>query len=367
MNTNFTIATNFDNDLLGYIANLGIAEIYGGLTTKVIGTSRPNACLPYVNYESAESHIRLAKKYNLSFNLLLNSACWGNIEFTPKGQNAIREIIDFACQVGVEKITTANPVICKWIKMQYPNFIIKISVHAEADSVSRIEWWLKNGADIITLPTRCNRNFRFLKQIVSIFSDHIEILVNNLCLPNCPLDRYHGQIVAHDHLVNMRFADICLVQCNLYKFKYPHLFFSGPWIRSEDIKIYEQLGFRYFKLADRCKATSWLMRVAKAYSTRQSPEDIMSILNHPAPYGEEERIKEVTGWKMPEIRIINELLNGFLEPFVEEICFGDCSSEGCSHCKEYADKALLYDHEEIKKAIQILEGIYLDFIASYQS
>ena len=61
MNTNFTIATNFDDDLLGYIANLGITEIYGGLTTKVIGTSRPNACLPYVNYESAESHIRLTK------------------------------------------------------------------------------------------------------------------------------------------------------------------------------------------------------------------------------------------------------------------------------------------------------------------
>lgn len=364
MKSIFSIATNFDDALLGYIANLGISEIYGGLTNKVVGTGRPNASLPYTNFENAESHIKIAKENNLTFNLLLNSACWGNIEFTSEGRRRIKEIIDFACQVGVEKITTANPVICKWIKAHSSNIKIKISVHAEADSISRIDWWLKNGADIITLPTRCNRNFRFLKQIASVFPEHIEILLNNLCLPSCPLDRYHGQTVAHDYSVSMWFPDICLVQCSLYKLKYPHLFLSSPWIRPEDIEFYEQLGFRHFKLADRCKSTSWLKRVAKAYSTKQSPENLLSILNLPVPCGEEERVDEVAGWKMPAVKIDNNLLNGFLTPFIDEICFGDCLYEGCSHCKEYADRALLYDYEEFKKAIQTLEKVYSDFIES---
>jgi len=65
---------------------------------------------------------------------------------------------------------------------------------------------------------------------------------------------------------------------------------------------------------------------------------------------------------MPTIKIANNLLNGFLKPFIDEICFGDCLYEGCSHCKYYADRALIYDKAEFEKAIQTLEKMYSDFL-----
>lgn len=354
----FSIATNFDNSLLPQLADLEVSEIYGSITNSPGGTGRPQIALPNVTWEGMAEHIKLASKNGITFTLLMNSACFGNIEFTCEGQQNIVRIITLAKQVGIETITISNPLILRLIKKHAPNISVKVSVHAEADSISRIAWWFNNGVDFVTLPTRCNRNFRFLKKLRPNFVHRIEILLNNLCLPHCALDRYHGQIISHDHLTPISLPDPCLIICNLYRLQHLHTFLSSAWIRPEDLWIYENLGFRRFKLTDRCKSTNWLLRVARAYTKRKSPDNLMSILNFPQPLGESERITKVKGWKMPSVKLCSKKLENFILPFLNEICDGDCPYDnGCSHCNSYVNKALVYEDKQIFDAIQKLKSL----------
>jgi len=356
--TDFSIATNFDDELLPRLAEYGVTEIYGSVTGTPGGTGRPESALPDVRFDRAAAHIDRAHSHGLRFVLLLNAACTGNIEFLQSEKRAIRSVIDFAKQVGVEAITVANPLFLEAVRQDAPGVQCKISVHAEADTISRIRWWLERGADIVTLPSRRNRDFAFLRRIGSIFGSSVELLANNLCLAHCPLDRYHGQIVAHASISGFGACDICLVWCNLEKLRRPYAFLSSPWIRPEDVSVYENIGFRRFKLTDRCKTTVWVSEVARAYSSRRSPDNLMSILNAPHPEGEDDRVnKSAAAWCMPRVSIRTEALGGFLEPFLTNQCDGDCQPDRCTHCKDYADAALDFDRTEVEEANQHLKRL----------
>lgn len=353
---NYSIATNFDDKLIPKISQLGMGEVYGSIDATPTGTGRPTVALPNIDFDKAINHISLTHHHGLNFTLLLNAGCTGNIEFTDFGRKQLREYVQFAIENDVDSITISNPLIFLAIKKSELAIKIKVSVNAQADSLSQITWWMENGADVVTIPARRNRDFKYLKTIAKFGGNRFELLLNNVCLPFCPLDRYHSQQVAHDQSIPVGVPDPCLLLCNLEKLRRPYQWLSSPWIRPEDVKVYEKLGFCNFKLTDRCKSTNWLIQVAKSYSDGKSPKNLLSILNSPSPFGESKRIREVDGVEMPTINIDSKKLDNFLNYFREEQCNGDCPAGGCEYCKKFSRETLKLNQEQRQKMIFHLEN-----------
>lgn len=351
----YSLATNFDNSLVPALAELGVTEVYGSIEITPTGTGRPNDVLPVVNIDHAISHINHIHQHGIKFTLLLNPGCTGNIEFSNTGRKQIEKYFQFAVDNNVDSITMSNPLIFLALKHAGISIRTKISVHAQADSIAQITWWLESGADVVTIPARRNRDFQYLKSIVKFGKSRFELLLNNACLPFCPLDRYHSQIIAHDLQISVGNTDPCLLFCNLKKLKNPYLWLSSPWIRPEDVEVYESIGFVNFKLTDRCKSSNWLKQVAEAYTKRKAPNNLLSILNSPPPYGETDRLHGGGGLHMPEISINSEKLNNFLLYFLDGNCSGDCPENGCNYCKTWCNRVISVKEEENKLTIQKIE------------
>lgn len=373
-----SIATNWDDILIRKLKGLPISDFYGSLPRTPIGSGRPSFILPERTIQKAEKHIQLVRSMGFGFTYLLNSACTANIEYTVKGRRAIKDHLKWAIEAGANKVTVASPFLIEWIHKNFPELCIKVSVIATADSISKIEWFIRLGAEIVSISPDCNRNFRFLTKVGSLWPGKIELLANNLCLQNCPFARYHYLMVGHasqtDDTSSMQsIIDYCLVRCTLEKIANPEQILKGPFIRPEDLKYYIRLGLNKFKLTDRCKNTSWILRAANAYSNESYSGNLIDILNNPQPAIEKEAVRCLDIMEMPQISdyreyynleksepipifIDNNKLNGYLKPFLTGHCEEDQCAR-CNHCMEFTGKTVFIDAEMKRVAISYLSKV----------
>jgi len=337
----YSIATNFDDNLLPEYAELGMTEVYGAIgDLGGIGQGRPLPALRPAAADTMLRHISFARKLGLGFTLVLNPGCTGNREFSSDGLDRLRTLVDRAATAGATSVTVSNPVLAQIVREAFPEVRLKVSVLAQVDSLAGIEWWLHEGADVVVLAPRMNRDFAFLRRTPRSQVGHIELLANNLCLPHCPLDVYHSQVMAHGDVVPEGFQDPCLTVCNERLHANPHLTIASPWIRPEDVHVYEDVGIHRFKLTDRCKTSDWLLRVARSYASRRSPADLATILNAPeSPTWGDDVMTPGGG----HYHIRYDVLDGLIDHFVEGRCDGDCTTAGCEHCRGIARRAVTGD------------------------
>ena len=245
-----SVATNFEPELVDGLAGYPVHELFGKLPADALGGGRASYMLSPLSKQALAAHVRDAHRHAIRFNYLLNAACLDNREWTRKGQRDIRRLLDWLAEIEVDAVTVSLPYLLDLIKRAYPQFRVTVSVFAGVDHVQKAKMWEELGADCITL----------------------ESLVNTNCLQSCPFSQAHMVALAHasqaGHGSHGLLLDYCFLQCSRMKLGEPVNYIRSDWIRPEDLRHYEALGYDRFKLAERGAPTDAGWRSGRCGSIR---------------------------------------------------------------------------------------------------
>lgn len=366
-----TVATNWDNALLDNFNEINkeydncIYEIYGSLRSSVVGNARAQSTLPNVSVEEAKKHIDLAHKYNLKFNYTFNAGCTNGLEFYKPVHDKILEYLDSVVALGIDSIVVAIPFYLELIKQRYPDIGVKVSLNAHVDSLQKLKVWNDLGADNIVVCESLNRDFEMLEKFRENSRAELELITSNVCLFSCAYQYYHNGLVAHmsqeDNPLKGLYVEYPVLHCMLSKFSEPKMLIRSRWIRPEDMKEYEKIGYNVFKIGARQSSTEWNTRAARAYASQDYDGNLLLILQGLEPIADIDS-KKVDGVKEENwqtfkqgiesfkdcasiLQVDNKKLDGFLEHYKNNPCRYNCDGKTCHYCKKMADRAVTVNDE----------------------
>ncbi|MDR2778572.1 MAG: U32 family peptidase [Rickettsiales bacterium] len=378
-----SLATNFDDDLITQISGYPVYEIYGKLKTDIFGGGRPSNTLDDLSRAKLESHVRLARRNNIKFNYLLNSACFNNREMDKKWQDEAISFLNYLRDIGVNALTVSNQLLLKLVKKYFDCFSVRISIFSCVSDYARARQWEEMGADFICADIySLNRNFKEIEKIVkNLKTAKLELLANVSCLKACPYAMSHANSIAHasnSYEPNEKSVDYCILHCQRDELLNPIEYIRSCWIRPEDIKCYERIGVEHFKLTERGIPTRELVKRVKAYSEGHYDGNLIDLvlghgfedplddnsaqisyrtnseLNSVSDIADE--IFKIRGMgrarKVPShIYIDNKKLDGFIDYFIEGKCSGLCDK--CTYCKNYYEKSVVLNEEVRSKLLAL--------------
>ena len=372
----FSLAANYDPELVPSLAAYPVDEVYGKLPTDGVSGGRPHYLATPLSEADLRDYIHLLDRHGIAFNYLLNGACFGNHEWTRRWQKRVMALLDKVSEWGVRRVTVSTPFLLELVKRRYPQFKVRVGIYAQVDTPRRARFWEELGADAIVLESfSINRNFRRLAAIRQAVRCDLELIANHVCLMNCPMQTYHQNGFAHaSDDTGTLFIDYCLLRCSRMRLIDPSQFIKSAWIRPEDIGVYEAMGYTTFKLLERGIPSAELLRRVKAYSERRFDGNLAELL---LSYGFKESPRKGSFWslrhfwKPPQVnplrlKPLTELarLQGWLSPmatspirvdtrqipkaFLDGFRDRDCSSmdcKACGYCEQIAVKAVSISSE----------------------
>src|SRR5450759_4014754 len=214
--TRFSLAANYDPDLVSQLAGYPVDEVYGKFPTDGVSGGRPSYLATPLSETDLRNYIRLLERHGISFNYLLNGACFGNREWTSHWQKKATDLLTKLGNIGVRRVTVSTPFLLELVKRRFPAFKVRIGIYAQVDTPRRARFWEELGADAIVLASlSINRNFRRLAAIRQAVRCDLELIANHVCLMNCPMQTYHQNGFAHaSDDTSTLFIDYCFLRCS---------------------------------------------------------------------------------------------------------------------------------------------------------
>ncbi|MEI8095083.1 MAG: hypothetical protein WCG80_12795 [Spirochaetales bacterium] len=389
-----TVPANYDSSILPSLKGYGAVELYGKLPFDITGGGRPSAMSTALSKKGLARYITDVHATGLEFNYLMNAACFGNEEWTPRFHRELDKLLGWCADQKVETLTIAAPYLVQVVKKRFPQFKIKVGIYAQVDTVSRAKYWEDLGADTINLESfSINRDFDKLRKIRAAVKADLVLIANHFCQPNCPYQIQHQNGHAHASGLNPKFyIDYPLMQCNKNRLTHKHLFVSAGWIRPEDIARYEEIGYTTFKLLERNIPSDALVARAKAYHERKYEGNLADLLlswgfKSKAPNASLlHTFRAFRGWKMPlgmagtalkfmqkqgmliatqqhnPVQIDSaQIPANFLDHFDSAVGGeGNCADKDCAkcgYCHRIANKAVNIDPKFLEEILPVYDGL----------
>jgi collagenase-like PrtC family protease len=367
----FLAPTNWDENLIAPLSKMGPdIQIYGVLPTTVVGSGGSGPHVPEMTRDRAEDYVKLAHSAGMTFDYLLNAPSMGNMEWEEKTHRELLEHLEWLSDIGVDNITVAIPYLVELIKKQFPHFSVRASTISKVNSVARAQLLESLGVDSITLDAHINRDFKVLRAIRKAVKCELSVLMNNLCLYQCPYEYYHYSALGHSsqsyNQLNGFPPDYCVLRCTIDRLTDSSQMIKARWIRPEDIHLYEEIGITTFKISSRSMPTESILRASAAYLSGQYQGNLYDILHALNPTVRwvspgSGKIQSATIGSPPKIYIDNQALDGFIEFFKKQDCLSGCAN--CDYCREIADKAIRFDRREVDEYLAELEA-FMDNLTS---
>ncbi len=369
-----TVPANYDPDVVPALARYPVEEVYGKFPVDIVGGGRPSYMGTPLSRSELREYVALLARHGIAFNYLLNSACQSNREWTRGFQKRLMRLLDRLADWGVQRVTVVTPYLLELVKARFPGMLVKVGIYAQVDTVLRARFWEDLGADAITLESfSINRDFLRLAAIRNAVRCDLQLIANHPCLPNCPLQAYHMNGIAHasDGSRNV-FVDYCFLRCSRMRLEEPSLLIKAGWIRPEDIGAYEAVGYSTFKLIERGMPSGELVRRVRAYAERRFEGNLAELV---LPYGWGQPVRQerfwlwryfIRPWQLNPLRgrTLLELIKsqGMLYPreaqpirieagaipadFLRPFRYRDCAESDCrecGHCHRIAEQAVRID------------------------
>jgi collagenase-like PrtC family protease len=339
-NIKLMLPTNWDPTLIRRIAPFAPEYIYGSLPAEA--TLRPAFVLSQASEEDVAAHIEEAARHGIRFIYVMNATCLGNKEYSEEGRGQLLQRLEWVAEIGAAGVVTANPFLMELVREHFPALELHISVLASVDDPRKAKFFEDLGATVIHLDPQVNRDFRRLEAIRKSAGCRLSLVVNEGCLLSCPIRQYHSNMISHsgESIAGRYYVDYCYYQCSLKKVADGAEYLRSPWVRPEDLGVYEDLGIDLFKVAGREKMgegpsshTDWIAMAAGAYQARRC-RDVAQLL-----VGIQPPMSLMGDAPKPlDVRIDGRKLDGFLRFFREDRCSLDC--ESCDYCGRWARRAV---------------------------
>ncbi|MCK5177656.1 MAG: hypothetical protein KAQ92_08070 [Candidatus Aenigmarchaeota archaeon] len=249
-----------------------ISEVFVSAPKTIgINTGRKNTGI--MTNELLEKMIALAHKNNIKINVLANSLFLNGKGFEKAFQNNFKKEFRKIAKAGVDMITLSNSKTIELASNEKKvyDYKIKIAVSSfnQVNTPLLAEEYGALGADRIIFHQKENRNIPMIKRIIEYNPDlEFEIYMNSKCINGgqCPNTDLHSEY--HSITADMKSTwekDPLLVACSARRNKNPidRLFTST--IRPEDMYLYRDIGFKYFKIATRTDSFEKRIELIKAY------------------------------------------------------------------------------------------------------
>ena len=128
--TKFSLAANYDPELVPALASYPVDEVYGKFPTDGISSGRPRYLATPVSEEDLRRYIRLLDRHGIAFNYLLNGACFGNHEWTRPWQKRVTALLAKLGEMGVRRVTVSTPFLLELVKRRFPEFKVRVGIYA---------------------------------------------------------------------------------------------------------------------------------------------------------------------------------------------------------------------------------------------
>jgi collagenase-like PrtC family protease len=366
------LGSNWDLSSLDALKGTSVDALFGKLPFDVVGGARPGFVLPQVDRKYVGRYIKACHERGLEFSYLLNAPCLGNLQYSKKGYGQIIELLEWIDQSGADAVTIGIPYLIDLVRKRFPRLKVKVSTTARVNTVRKALQYEDMGVEEIIIDEHINREFKTLEAIRKAVKCNLELIVNNICLWQCP---YNYEHVNHDGHASREGEedDYCYLQypgylCLYRKLTDPVELLKSPWIRPEDIPHYEAIGYEHFKITERFKKTSLLLEHVKAYENRRYDGNLLDLFTLPrkgafTPVHLEYFIKpeHVNIMKISElekvfdlevrelIQMDNRKLDGFIEFFKKNDC-NQTTCSACGYCETVFERVAVVNKEGVKKA-----------------
>ncbi len=348
----FSIPTDFQIETIDRYAALNqkyedkIMEVYGQINSEEneFGSGRPSDQLPALKMPQLKKYISYLKKAGIHFNYTLNTTCLSNREFTREGQQAIISFLYRLIDAGVSSVTVCMPSLIEIIHDLKLPLQIKASTVSGVINCEKARAYRELGVSRLVTDESINRDFAVLRQIVPVFPENVELIVNVICDMNCIYRPFHHNQMSHDYQYQTKSASYYSHRCSMRRAQKPENILKMNFIRPEDLGCYEELGIHHYKIQGRQAIHNGdILKTTEAYMRKQYEGDLLTLLDCFSPTNSF------------RIKIDNKKLDGFLKPFLQDgFCRRDCSS--CNYCQTFCQQYLPF--EDIDRMNQMARNFY---------
>ena len=368
------VGANWDISFLDAVRGTSVDALFGKLPFDIVGGARPGFVLPQVDRNDVKQYIEACHQRGLEFSYLLNAPCLGNLQYSRKGYRQLIDLLEWIDQSGADSVIVSIPYLIDLVRKRFPRLNVKVSSTAHVNTVRKALQYEEMGVEEIIIDEHINREFKTLEAIRKAVKCNLELIVNNICLWQCP---YNYEHINHDGHASREGEEeqYCYLQypgylCLYRKLTDPVELLKSPWIRPEDIHHYEGLGYDHFKITERFKRTPLLLEHVKAYEDRRYDGNLLDLFTLPRKGAftpihleyfiqpEHVNIMKVSELEKVfdlEVRELIHIDNRKLDGFIEHFKVMDCNQTSCSqcrYCENLFEKVALVKTPEVKKAAQ---------------
>ena len=285
----FSIATPWDEAFLAELQSLNqdltrsqFTEVFGSHRISITGGGRPAFRLPDVSDERFEQHVRVANEQGLLFNYVITHLPFRIAKQILSGTAGWWRFLEYLADCGVNKLTIANMSLLKLVKQRFPRFLLTVSLIAGTDTVEQAREYEALGVNVINLnPFTINRDFTTLAEIRQAVQCKLEVYANIACLDHCPkrdAHYMHSGTSSRDGGRTDVAEDVFLPFCSGKFLAEPVELLRSPFIRPEDLYVYDDLGMDIVKLADRTESAEVLMHTARVYAAERYEGNLFELI-----------------------------------------------------------------------------------------
>ena len=364
----YKVGCNFDFELIKIVKELNekydgkakVVEFFGSDAAHEELSARPGWRLPNISRDEFARYIKDLREAGILFNYTMNSIQpYGSKVEMVKHKQEIQEYVKWLEEIGVYRITIANPMMALFIR-EVSNINLEASCILHIDTVTQFKYLHETlGITKFCCSILKNRNKHFLENAAKYCNDNgliLELLANEFC-GIAGNDQngiaYASHCVFRDscylcHATNRNKEDsMCynnypMGYCMTARAKNEQNWLRMRWIRPEDQKIYNGIGINYFKVSGRTGSTEYLKTVIEAYMAESFEGNLLQLwkpLNTIYDGGLE------LSHNHTEF-IDNKKLDGFLNKWFTGSGF-ECENEmcgvTCTYCHDFWKKVLNKD------------------------
>ncbi len=276
------------------------------------------------------SDLRVYASRGLSLNLLLNGNCYGRQSLSRSFHSQVGEVLEYLrAEVGVSSVTTASPVMARFVRLNFPEVEVRGSVNLGIGTEAALEH-LDGLFDAVYARRELNYDLgglTALREACVRRGLRLLVLANSGCLNDCPARTFHDNLVAHENEIAemdnaFAFEGLCHQRLSTAEGRAELLRHSNA-IRPEDVWRYESLcdGMKLATRASRQAAT-----IVDAYATGRHSGNLLD-LTEPS-YSAHYRPYVLSGDRLP---------SDYWERRTG--CGGSCA--GCGWCRDALRAALV--------------------------
>ena len=216
----------------------------------------------------------------IPLNILFNGNCYGRDSQSRAFFNRVGNTLDSLNErFGLSSVTTASPLIAKFVRNNFPGLKVRASVNMSIGTVQGMEY-IADYFDEYYIAREKNRDLNTILTMKKWCGENgktLFALANSGCLDHCSAHTFHDNLVAHEAEISVMdnaydFPGICRDHAAR---KPLSLIRDVSFIRPEDIPLYEDL-FPAVKLATRVSRDP--VRTLRAYCSGHAVGSVLSLL-----------------------------------------------------------------------------------------